>query len=499
MASTACYLAFDLGASGGRAILGRFDGARLRTEAVHRFANEPLRLPSGIHWNTPGLFEEVKRGMTACRAMGVEPEGLGLDTWGVDYGLIGTGGELLGLPHHYRDTRTIGKMDEAWVKVGKERLYLRTGIQYMSLNTIYQLMADRDASDGRLAHARTLLFTPDLLAYWLTGEARTELSIASTSQLLDPGTGTWATDVASSLGLPTEILPRIEPCGTAVGALRREVAEETGLSGVTVVAPASHDTASAVAATPGEGDAWAYISCGTWSLVGTEVGAPVRTREAMRAGFTNEGGLLEGRGRLRFHHNVAGLWLLQECQRTWRARGGAWSHEDTVRAASGSEPLGALIDPDDASFGGFGDMPTRVDAFVRRTGQPVIPDEAAMARAIIESLALAYAATIEQAEALTGRELRVVHMVGGGIRNALLCQCTADATGREVVAGPAEATAAGNILTQAMAFGRVRSAEQIRAVVRQSFDLVTYRPRERSRWSEARARFATLVARGRGG
>lgn len=474
MSATTDYLAIDLGASSGRGVVGSFDGSRLSLREVHRFANTPVSLPTGLHWDTPRLFEEVKRSLSAAAKSG-SLAGIGIDTWGVDYGLLSSAGELLGLPHHYRDGRTGGMMEAAFAVMPRELIYSRTGIQFMALNSVYQLMAEKRSNDGRLGLARSLLFTPDLLNYWLTGVRRSEVTIASTSQLYDTVAKSWVWEVVDALGLPRGIFPEVAAPGSEVGGVLERVAEETGARGVTVIAPAGHDTGSAVAAVPAKGDGWAYVSSGTWSLVGRELAAPVRSAAALAANFTNEGGVA---GTTRFHKNVAGMWLLQECQRVWAGAGRAYTFEQLSAMALEGEAGATLIDPDDEVFAEPGDMPTRIREAAGRAGQRVPESDAAIVRCILESLAEKTRAVIESLEAITGTVERI-HVVGGGSRNAVLCQWTADACGKPVYAGPVEATAAGNVMVQAMAQGRVGSVAEVREVVRGSVDVVVYEPRHR--------------------
>jgi len=492
LGAVANYLAIDLGASSGRAVLGAFDGRKLSLREMSRFPNGPLSLPTGLHWDTPQLFEHVRHVLGACGREKIRLSGVGIDTWGVDYGLMSSAGELLGLPHHYRDPRTRDMMAVAFGRVPKEEIYRRSGIQFMTLNTVYQLLAERQAADGRLDAAHTLLFTPDLLNYWLTGIKRSERSIASTSQMYDPGAGNWAADLVERLGLPARILPEVAPSGTAVGTLFPAIGDETGVGPVTVIAPASHDTGSAVAAVPATGDGWAYISSGTWSLVGRELKAPICTAAAEAANFTNECGVA---GTIRFHKNVAGLWLLQECHRVWAAQGREHSFDDLIAMGTAAPPLAAMIDPDDPSLSEFGDMPRRIRALCERAGQRPPSGNGEMVRCILESLALKYRVVLDSLEELTG-PVSTIHIVGGGVRNTLLCQFAADATGRRVVAGPVEATAAGNAMVQAMACGQVSGLEQIRSVIAASFELKVYEPTRSAVWTEAVGRFRRLIASG---
>lgn len=484
------YLAFDLGASSGRAVLGSFDGSRLALKELHRFTNGPSRLLDNLHWDTPRLFEELKRGLLACKAAGVTPDALGIDTWGVDYGLVSSSGELVGLPFHYRDPRTHGMMDEAFKRVARGEIYNRTGIQFMALNTVYQLLADLKASDGRLASAATMLLTPNLLNYWLTGVRGAEESIASTTQLYDPVRRAWDLDLIRRLGLPEKIFPEIVPPGTTVGLLAKVLAEELGMARIPVIAPGCHDTASAVAAAPASGSDWAYISSGTWSLVGMELAAPVCTPEALAANFTNEAGVS---GTTRFHKNVAGLWLVQECQRVWATQGRTYEFDQLIALASKAKPFTAFIEPDDERFSEFGDMPGRIRQYCSEHNQTPPDSDGAIVRCVLESLALKYRVVIDLVEEIAGRKVATIHLVGGGVNNTLLCQFTADATGRPVIAGPVEATAAGNVLVQAMAQGKVSSLREIRTVVGASTELKRYEPLWQQAWPEALVRFKALA------
>jgi rhamnulokinase len=486
-AATTDYLAIDLGASSGRAVLGSFDGGRLTLRELHRFPNGPVELPTGLHWDVPRLFDEVKRSLSYAARADAQIAGIGIDTWGVDYGLLSASGALLSPPYHYRDQRTHGLIDAATCRVPRERIYARTGIQFMAINTLYQLLADRRA--GRLEAASTLLFMPDLFNYWLTGVRRSEHTIASTSQLFDTGAGEWARDLVEAMELPEQILPETAPPGTPLGALSGAIASETGLRSATVIAPASHDTASAVAAVPATGADWAYISSGTWSLVGRELASPLRTPAALAANFTNERGV---GGSIRFHKNVAGLWLLQECQRHWASRGPAHTFESLCDMARDAHPLGALFDPDHPSLAEFGDMPGRIRSLCTQAGREAPATDAALVRCILESLALKCRTVIDALQSLTGA-VRSIHIIGGGVQNPLLCQFIAEATARPVLAGPVEATATGNVLTQALAHGRVASLAQIRAVVAASFHPVQYLPRDPAPWAAALGRFAELL------
>lgn len=462
---TARYAAVDLGASSGRVMVGRCGPSTLDLEEVYRFANEPVALPDGLHWDILDLYRQTITGLR--RAGGVHSAGI--DSWGIDYGLLDAAGALLGLPYHYRDARTqrIQRVDH----------YPVTGIQHLPFNTIYQLLAE---PAERLSAAHTCLLIPDLLAYWLTGQVGAERTNASTTALYDVGAGAWATGLIEQVGLPRRLFPTLRDPGDIIGTLLGP----TGLD-VPLVAVGSHDTASAVVAVPAADADFAYIATGTWSLVGVELDAPVLTEASSRANFTNEVGV---DGTVRYLRNIMGLWLLQECQRTW--------HEpDTgalVAAAADAAPFAAVVDPDDPTFLPPGDMPARVDAYCLRTGQRPPTDRPAYVRCILESLALAHRAAVRDAAHLSGRDIRVIHVVGGGARNALLCQLTADATGLPVIAGPVEATALGNILIQHRANGGPADLPAMRRLVANTQTPRVYRPRgDEPRWDKA----AALIAR----
>jgi rhamnulokinase len=502
MTKTSDYLALDLGAESGRGLLGRFDGERLVLDEVHRFANGPVRLLDTLHWDLLRLSEEIKTALHKVAVMDRALDGVGVDTWGVDFGLIGRGETLLGNPVHYRDARTEGMLEAAFRRVPRERIYEITGLQFMPFNTLYQLLALRLSDSPLLDVAETLLMMPDLLAWLLTGRRVGERTNASTTQLLDPRTGRWSDALCAELGLPRSILPDLVEPGTELGPLRPALAEEVGLTGrrLTVLAPATHDTASAVAAVPAVWPAgvatvigppdWCYLSSGTWSLLGVEVPHPVITAETLRANFTNEGGVA---GTTRLLKNIMGLWLVQECRRTWARQGHDYTYDELLIRAEAARPFAALVDPDDATFLAPGDMPARLVAYCTRTGQEPPADEGGFVRCALESLALKYRWTIERLEAILGTAIRTIHVVGGGTRNTLLCQFTADACGRPVHAGPVEATAAGNVLLQAMARGRISTLADARSIVARSFPVVVYEPRDPAAWSDAAGRFAGLI------
>ena len=483
---SAGYLAVDLGAESGRVVLGRFDGGRVSLEEIHRFPNTAVRLPDGLHWDVLRFLSEIKDGL--AKAVREEIEGIGIDSWGVDFGFLDGEGALVSNPYHHRDARTEGMMEEAFGLVPKEEIYQITGIQFLPINTLYQLLAMRGSP--LLEAAETMLLIPDLMNYWLTGEMACEYTNATTTQLLDLEEGGWARYLFEGMDLPSRILAPVVPPATELGPLLPEVAEEIG-AGPPVFAIASHDTASAVVAVPAEGENFAYISSGTWSLVGVEIPEPVVTQEAMEANFTNEGGF---GGRTRLLKNVMGLWILQECRKQWAREGNDHSYEELAHLAEDASPAGSLVDPDHPTFLSPGDMPSRIRSFCEETGQDPPEEPASVARCVFESLALKYRYAIEQARSLTGRTVETVNVVGGGSQNDLLCQLTADAARLPVVAGPVEATAIGNVMVQAFAQDRVGSLEEIRAVVRDSFQASTYEPGgDPEEWSGLYERFSRLI------
>jgi len=485
-------LAFDVGAESGRAVLGELAGGRLTVHEVRRFPNTPLTLSGHIHWNVYALLDEMKTAMRdAAAATGVRPDSLSVDTWGVDFGLLASDGRLLGLPFCYRDTRNAGAMEDYLKLVPRAELYGATGIQFMPFNTLFQLYAMVRDRSPQLEAAADLLFMPDLFLYLLTGRKAAESTIASTSQMLDPRTRTWIPGLFQAMGFSRRILqPVVEP-GAVLGPLSDAVVAETGLRDVPVVLTASHDTASAVAAVPAEGGHWAYISSGTWSLVGVEAPAPVISPASLTANFTNEGGV---GGTVRFLKNVTGLWLLQGCRKAWAAAGDTATYEELAAAAESAPGFAALIDPDDPLFLNPPDMPEAVAAYCRRTGQTPPATKAATVRAVLESLALKYRFVLDQLRSVLGHPIDRVHVIGGGSRNALLCRLTAEAAGLPVAAGPAEATAVGNILVQAMALGLVGSPAEVRRIVRESFAPALYEPSgPAAAWDAAYGRFRAII------
>jgi rhamnulokinase len=478
-ASVKSYAAVDLGASSGRVMVGRVGPDSLELSEAHRFPNRPVRVPEGLRWDILALYGGVLDGLRAAGQV----DSVGIDSWAVDYGLLDADGALLGSPVHYRDSRTDGVAEKVWATVPAEQLYAATGLQYAPFNTLYQLVAARESA--QLAHAERLLLIPDLLSYWLTGQQGTELTNASTTQLIDPRTRDWSYDTASRLSIDLGLFAPLRQPGDPAGVLRPEVLEETGLRGpVPVTAVGSHDTASAVAAVPAGGERFAYICTGTWSLAGLELGAPVLTAESRAANFTNELGL---DGTVRYLRNIMGLWLLQECVRAW----GEPELGGLLLEAAKVPALRSVVDAGDAAFLAPGRMPERIAEACRASGQPVPASPAEITRCILDSLALAHRRAVEDAQRLADHPVDVVHVVGGGTRNALLCQLTADACGLPVVAGPTEAAALGNVLVQARAHGLVGDLASIRRLLTRTQPLTRYEPRgDTGRWREAQARLA---------
>lgn len=477
------FLAVDLGAASGRVMLGRVGPDTLELVEAHRFANRPVRLPSGLHWDILGLYAGVLDGLRAASSLSDSaPASIGIDSWAVDYGLLDESGALLGNPHHYRDARTDGVLDSVLARIPAEDIYAVTGLQFLPFNTAYQLVA---AGPERLAAARTLLLIPDLISYWLTGQIGAEATNASTTQLYDVSTRTWAVDLMERLGIPPRLFPAPRQPGDLAGRLLPTVTAETGLpDGVPVIAVGSHDTASAVVAVPATSDRFAYISCGTWALVGLELDAPVLSGESRRANFTNEGGVF---GTIRYLRNVMGLWLIQESLRAWPQT----SLPELLAAAAEEPAFAAVIDPDDPAFLPPGDMPARIADYCRRTGQTPPPSPAAVVRCILDSLALAFRRTLRDAQQLSGREVEVIHLVGGGAHNELLCQLTADACGLPLAAGPTEATALGNVLVQAFDGSGPADLDRMRALVAATQPVRTYQPRgSQQPWDAAAKRLA---------
>lgn len=484
------YVACDLGAESGRVMLGTLENGRLVLEEAHRFPNGPLRIMGTMRWNILGIFAELKKGLSLLGSRGAAPRAVSVDSWGVDYAYFRKDVPLLSPPYHYRDARTETAFPQALGRVKKEDIFEQTGIQFMRFNTLYQLFDDLAAQPEVTRVAERFLCIADYLNYLFSGRDAAERSLASTTQLYDPRSGGWSKKLIKALGLREALFPEIVDSGTLLGPLLPDVAVETGLPLDTAVAACpSHDTASAVAAVPAEGDNWAYLSSGTWSLLGIELPAPIINRDSLEKNFTNEIG--HG-GTVRFLKNIVGLWIIQECRRCWLAAGQELSYSDIEKAAAAAEPFRSLIHPNDSRFLKPGDMPARIREYCRETGQPLPESVGEISRCVLESLALLYAQTLADAAELAGRRIDRLHIVGGGSQNRTLNQFTADACGIAVLAGPVEATASGNILVQAIACGDVSGAAEVRQIVRNSFPLERFNPANPAAWEKARARFAGL-------
>jgi len=477
------FLAFDFGAESGRAVLGHVHSGVITTEEVHRFANEPVEYGGSLHWDVARLWLEVRKAFS--RLEEVELAGVGVDTWGIDYALLGERGELLQKPYHYRDARTTGVMEQVFQQVSNDEIYHTTGIQFMPINTLYQLYAAKRDTPELLSAARFMLTIPDLFHYWMTGNAVCEFTNATTTQMVNPVSRTWATSLLDQLGLPSRLpAPIVEP-GTLVGKLIAGVASGSSLCGAPVIAPASHDTGSAVAAIAAR-DGTAFLSSGTWSFLGTDIDAPIINPEALRMNFTNEGGVA---GTTRLLKNVMGLWMLQCCRQSWAAHGQSYEYRELMELAAREPAFGHLVDPDDDSFLRPADMPSAIDRFCANTQQPAPRNPGAYVRTVLESLAFKYRMVIGHLEQLTGRRIEQIRIIGGGSKNRLLNQFTADATGRRVLAGPAEATSLGNIAIQILATGGATSIAEVRAMVDRSFPTEVFEPVDTDKWLKHAVRF----------
>jgi rhamnulokinase len=483
------FLAIDLGAESGRAMLGRLD-RRLTLDEVHRFSNDPVRVGDHIHWDVLRLWAEIQNGLRIASGYdGGSLAGIGLDTWGVDFGLLDASDRLIGNPYHYRDARTNGTVETASQILPREDIYNQTGIQFMQLNTLFQLFAMRQENDPALQSAKTFLTMPDLFNFWLTASKANEFTISTTTQCYNPRENRWASEVLTALDIPKHIFGQIVYPGVVLDQLRASVAEDASCERIPVIAVGSHDTASAVAAVPAEGIDFIYISSGTWSLIGIESSEPIINANSLKYNFTNEGGVCNT---IRFLKNIMGMWLLQESRRQWAKAGKNYSYADLTELATQAPALKSFVFVGNDRFLAPGDMVGRIQAFCRETNQPVPQSHAEVVRCILESLALEYRWGTEKLRELSGKALPVIHIIGGGSRNLLLNQFTADATGCQVIAGPVEATAIGNILLQAIALRHLSSLPEGRALVLRSFDVTSYKPQTSSGWDEAYNRYVSL-------
>jgi rhamnulokinase len=485
------FMAIDMGAESGRAVLGFLDSDSLTLEESHRFLNTPVRVFDSLYWDVLQMHKEMKQALEICvQKHGSKLDGIGFDNWGVDYALVGKDNSILGAPYHYRDNRTDGMMEEAFRLVPREEIYQMTGVQFMKLNTIFQLLAMSLAKSPILEVTDKLLMMPDLYNFLFTGRKVSEFSIATTTQFYDPIKKSWSKQLFERLGLPYHILPEIIPSATVVGPLLPSIRDEVGLSDVPVIAPACHDTACAVAAVPAKGQNWAYISSGTWSLMGVEIAEPIINKMSLEYNFTNEGGV---GNTYRFLKNIMGLWLIQQCRSTWEDAGQNYSYSDLVKMAEEAKPLISVIEPNYEPFLSHGNMPQRIIDFCKKTGQIVPETKGAVLRCALESLALKYRWVLEKLEEMLKTHIDVIHIIGGGCQNKLLCQFAADATGRQVIAGPIEATAIGNIMLQALARGYVKSIVEARELIRRSFEVTVYEPTIASGWDEAYGRYLQVM------
>ena len=482
-------LAFDFGASSGRAIIGCFDGDKITLEEVHRFSNDPVSVGGTVYWDVLRLFYEIKQGIIKAKIAGGF-DSIGIDTWGVDFGLIDSEGKLMENPVHYRDARTVGLVDEAFKTMPKERLYGITGIQFMELNTLFQLISLKKYRPWMLERADKMLFMPDLFGYMLTGKMCAEYSIASTSQLIDLDNRTWSKEILDAFGIKESIFaPLVQP-GTVLGELSKEICEECGVDPVPVISVCGHDTQSAITSVPCEDGDFAFLSSGTWSLFGTELDKPIVNETSMNINITNEGGFDGSTG---FLKNIIGLWLIQESRRQWKREGKEYSYADLEKLALAAEPFKCFIDPDAPEFVPHGNIPERVREFCRKTGQYVPETVGEIMRCIYESLAMKYRLTFEKLRECTERDYPVIHVIGGGTKDGLLCQMTANSCDRTVKAGPIEATVMGNVAVQLMSDGSVENIGQARKIVADSSELKTFEPKDTDKWAMAYEDFLKVV------
>jgi len=491
MTTTRNYLAVDLGAESGRTIVGSLADGRLTLSETHRFPNGPVQLPDGMHWDVLRLWSEIKTGIGISSSKfdnGIDS--MGLDTWGVDFALLDKSNSLLSNPFHYRDARTDGMLEKAFKCMPRADIFSNTGIQFMQINTLYQLLAMSLQKSPLLEVAQTFVTIPDLFNFWLSGEVTNEFTNATTTQCFDPNKRDWATPVLNAMEVPAHLFKPVTDSGTQLGALLKPVAEETGASGVRIVVPACHDTGSAVVAVPAQNQDFVWISSGTWSIMGAEVREPCVGEKALEYNFTNEGGVF---GTWRLSKNIMGLWLVQECKRMWAHQGDDLSYDEITYLASEAKPFLSVIDPDFDEFLHPGDMPSRIQKFCADTNQRVPQTKGQIIRVALEGIALKYRLVLERLEELSGKHLDPIHIIGGGTKNHLLNQFTADSTGRAVITGPVEATAIGNILMQAIGMKHLGSLAEAREVVRASFEPETYEPKRTADWDEAYARLRKVM------
>ena len=484
------FLAFDLGAESGRGILGCFDGKQIKLKVLHRFPNGGIRILDNLHWDIISLWREIKNTLSICAKNGSNIESIGVDTWGVDFGLLDKTGHLIGLPFHYRDSRTTGVLEKVFDLMPRPSIFELSGCQFMEINTIYQLYSMVLTDSPLLRFAETFLTIPDLINFWLTGQKVSEFTNATTTQLYDPRKENWSAELCQVLNIPLSIFPKVIQPGTDIGLILPSITDETALQPTRVIAPACHDTGSAVAAVPVQNESWAYISSGTWSLMGIEVEEPIITKHALDLNFTNEGGV---NNTFRFLKNIMGLWLVQECRRTWSRSGEQMSYDEISQIAAQAEPFKALIDPDHHLFLASGDMPKRIVDFCKQTNQNLPSTKGEIVRSALESLALKYRWVLEKLEFVKGEAIDTIHIIGGGTQNKLLCQFTADATKRQVIAGPVEATSIGNLLVQMASCGAIGSITEGREIIAESSELVYFEPTDSAQWDHVYYRFLEIA------
>lgn len=483
-------LAIDYGASSGRAIIGKYDGEKITLEEVHRFLNEPVTVHKTMYWDVLRLFHEMKQGIVKAKLNGGF-DSIAVDTWGVDFGLIDENGNLLENPVHYRDARTEGTFEKAFAKFPKDEFYDITGNQFMEINTAFQLVALLDKRPEILKRADKLLLMPDLFNYLLTGIKSAEYSIATTTQLLDAKNRKWSSKVMDALGIPKRIFPEIVPSGTKIGAISPEICEELGLEmAPEVVAIAGHDTQSALVSIPAMEEDFIFISCGTWSLFGTELAEPLINEDSARLNITNEGGY---GGKISFLKNIIGLWLIQESRRQWAREGKEYGFGELETMAKASKPFKCFIDPDAPEFVPSGNIPRRIREYCKRTGQEIPETEAEIVRCIDESLAFKYRDTLQEIKECTKKEYETIYLVGGGCQSRLLCQMTADACHMKVSAGPVEATVYGNVVLQLIAAGALKDIKEARTMIAKSPDISVYEPQDEAAWEEAYSRYLKVT------
>ena len=483
------FLAFDLGATSGRSILGTVANGKVEIKELTRFPNAVTELHGKYYWNLMGLYQALREGLVACNKEGIVPESIGIDTWGVDVVPIGEDGSILSMPRAYRDPYTVGMPERFFEKVSREKVYEKTGIQIMNFNTLYQIFAGMETDYVPMKQAKYLLFMPDALAYMLTGEKVCEYTISSTSQILDPRTKDFDKELLEAAGVDASVFSKPVFPGTVVGTLTDALAQYSRLGKVNVVSVAGHDTASAVAAVPALDENFAYLSSGTWSLMGIESKEPVITPETYELNYTNEGGV---EGTTRFLKNICGMWILEQCRKEWTLSGKDYSYPEIVEMAMSATPFKSFIQPDDPSFANPPSMLEAINAFCERNGEEKPENDAQVIRLIFESLALRYRQVLEDLDRIATHPIERLHIIGGGSKNRLLNQLTANAIGRKVIAGPSEATAIGNVMIQAMAAGVVSSLQEMRSIIHASVETEEFAPELVAEWEEAYQKFVTL-------